>query len=156
MKKKKPPYGISNYESLITDNYYYVDKTGYIQLLEEAPEKSVFFLRPRKFGKSLFVSMLQYYYGVEYKDKFDKLFGDYYIGKNPTEKANKYYVVSFDFSAILTETPETTFESFNEKVIVGINYFNNTHNLFNQEIIENIVKHRSASDIMNNFITINT
>jgi len=90
MKKKKPPYGISNYESLITDNYYFVDKTKYIETLEEVPEKSIFFLRPRKFGKSLFISMLQYYYGAEHKDKFDKLFGDYYIGKNPTEKANTY------------------------------------------------------------------
>ena len=58
----KMPYGISNYEELITENYYYVDKTKYIEKLEELPEKRIMFLRPRKFGKTLFTSVLENYY----------------------------------------------------------------------------------------------
>ena len=55
---KKLPYGISNYEELVEDNYYYVDKTPYIEKLENLAEKRIMFLRPRKFGKTLFTSML--------------------------------------------------------------------------------------------------
>ena len=60
--KLKMPYGISNYEELVTENYYYVDKTNYIKKLEELPEKRIIFLRPREFGKTLFTSVLENYY----------------------------------------------------------------------------------------------
>ena len=62
---KKPPYGISNYEELIEDNYYYVDKTEYIEKLEKLAEKRIMFLRPRKFGKTLFTSTLENYYDLK-------------------------------------------------------------------------------------------
>ena len=74
LKMKKLPYGISNYEELVEDNYYYVDKTPYIEKLESLAEKRIMFLRPRKFGKTLFTSMLESYYDIKKKDKFEKLF----------------------------------------------------------------------------------
>ena len=67
---KKLPYGISNYEELIEENYYYVDKTMYIKKLEDLSEKRIMFLRPRKFGKTLFTSMIENYYDIKKKDKF--------------------------------------------------------------------------------------
>ena len=70
MTKKKIPYGVSNFEKLVNDNYYFVDKTKYLELIENLNEPNLFFLRPRKFGKSLFISVLQYYYGIEHKDKY--------------------------------------------------------------------------------------
>ena len=74
------PYGISDYEKLIINDYYYVDKTMYLEKLENAG--SFFFLfRPRRFGKTLFTSMMYYYYDINSKDKFDTLFKDTYIGK---------------------------------------------------------------------------
>ena len=76
---KKLPYGISNFQELILDNYYYVDKTKYIEILEKLSEKRIMFLRPRKFGKTLFTSMLEYYYDLKTTDAFDKLFGNTYI-----------------------------------------------------------------------------
>ncbi len=79
---KKLPYGISNYEELIFDNYYYVDKTKYIEMLENLAEKRIMFLRPRKFGKTLFTSMLESYYDLRKIDKYEKLFWETYIGKN--------------------------------------------------------------------------
>ena len=61
---KKLPYGISNFENLIVNDYYYVDKTRYIEKMENLPERYIMFLRPRKFGKTLFTSTLEYYYDI--------------------------------------------------------------------------------------------
>ena len=108
----KMPYGISNFEELITENYYYVDKTMYIEKLENLPEKRIMFLRPRKFGKTLFTSTLEWYYDKNKADKFEKLFGETYIGKNPTENKNRYCILRFDFSGISTETLEETIRGF--------------------------------------------
>ena len=79
----KLPYGISNFARLIEDGYHYVDKTHYIEQLENEPAPYLFFLRPRRFGKSLFISMLSYYYGLEHQKRFDALFGKFYIGTHP-------------------------------------------------------------------------
>ena len=84
------PYGKSNFKSVIEENNYYVDKTQYIEYLENSDSDYVFLLRPRRFGKSLFVSMLQYYYGIQYKENFHNFFGKLYIGKNPTGENNIY------------------------------------------------------------------
>ncbi|MDR3244909.1 MAG: AAA family ATPase, partial [Prevotellaceae bacterium] len=81
---KRLPYGNSNFESLRTENYVYIDKTRFIELLENEGNKNHFFIRPRKFGKSLFFSMLSHYYDINQADRFDTLFGDLYIGKHPT------------------------------------------------------------------------
>jgi hypothetical protein len=75
---KRLPYGNSNFESVRTENYVYVDKTRFIELLENEGNKNHFFIRPRKFGKSLFFSMLSHYYDINGADKFDTLFDDLY------------------------------------------------------------------------------
>ena len=126
---KKLPYGISNYEELVEDNYYYVDKTKYIEKLEELSEKRIMFLRPRKFGKTLFTSVLENYYDVRKTDKFEKLFGETYIGKNPTPNKNRYQILRFNFSGIDTETEETTIKGFREKVIASIERFAQNYNI---------------------------
>ena len=95
----KFPYGISDFYRIITDNYYYVDRTSHIPLLEEAGLQ-LLFLRPRRFGKSLLLSTLENYYDVAKADEFDKLFGHLAIGKNPTPKHNQYFVMTWDFSNI--------------------------------------------------------
>ena len=100
---KKLPNGISNYEELVEDGYVYVDKTPYIEKLESLSDKRIMFLRPRKFGKTLFTSVLENYYDVLKKDKFEKLFGETYIGKNPTPNKNSYDILKFNFSGIDTE-----------------------------------------------------
>jgi len=82
------------------DNYLYIDKTQYIERLESLNEKYLIFLRPRRFGKSLFLSTLQYYYDENSKDEFDTLFDDTYIGKNPTPLKSSYRVLFFEFSGI--------------------------------------------------------
>ena len=117
------PYGLSNFEMIATQDYYFVDKTPFIEVLENEVTKYHFFLRPRKFGKSLWISILTYYYGIQYKAKFDTLFGKYEIGKNPTKGANKYLILTFDCSGINTETLKSTYNGFFAKIRAGIHQF---------------------------------
>ncbi|MCP4132371.1 MAG: AAA family ATPase [bacterium] len=91
------PYGISNFAKLV-EGYYYIDKTAYIEKLERTD--TPIFLRPRRFGKSLFTEMLRWYYDIKAKDKFDALFSNLYIGKNPTPRRNSYFFLALDFSGM--------------------------------------------------------
>nr|WP_251861466.1 AAA family ATPase [Clostridium sp. Marseille-Q2269] len=120
---KKIPYGISNFEVLKEEDYFYVDKTPYIELLDGyAPYQ--FFIRPRRFGKSLFISMLENYYDINKKDKFQGLFGDLYIGKNPTEERNKFLVWKISFAGIDSGHGEEELrKSFNAKVLLSARKF---------------------------------
>ena len=97
--RKRIPYGMMNFEDVRTEDCYYVDKTPYIEEVE-ASNKFFFYIRPRRFGKSLTLSMLQNYYDVNKKDEFDKLFGTLYIGKHPTAERNSYLVMRLDFSVV--------------------------------------------------------
>ena len=126
---KKLPYGISNYEELIEDGYYYVDKTRYIEKLENLAEKRIMFLRPRKFGKTLFTSTLENYYDLKKVEKFEKLYGETYIGKNPTKLKNSYHILKFNFSGIDTTNEETTIKGFKEEVSISISGFIAKYNL---------------------------
>ena len=108
----KLPNGIGDYKTLVNKKAFYADRTSYIELLENAYPERILFLRPRRFGKSLFLSTLNYYYGLEYKEEFQSLFGDTYIGKNPTPLANEYLILRFNFSRIDTSTPESTYHNF--------------------------------------------
>ena len=120
---KKLPYGISNYEELIEDGYYYVDKTMYIEKLENLAEKRILFLRPRKFGKTLFTSTLENYYDLKKVDKFERLYGQTYIGKNSTKLKNSYHILKFNFSGIDTENEDTTIKGFKKEVASSIKLF---------------------------------
>lgn len=97
--KKAPqiPYGISDFVRMRTENYYYVDKTMYLPLIEDTASY-IFMIRPRRFGKSLFLSMMKAYYDILQKDRFEELFGGLWVGENPTDQRNRFQVIYFDFS----------------------------------------------------------
>lgn len=116
----KIPYGISNFEKLATEDYYFVDRTKYIEKLENLGETCIVFLRPRRFGKSLFISMLEHYYDLKRKNDFERLFSKYYIGSHKTPRVNSYMILKFDFSGIDTQSLATTFRGFREKIIMSI------------------------------------
>ena len=145
---KKLPYGISNYQELIKDGYYYVDKTPFIDKLESLPEKRIMFLRPRKFGKTLFTSTLENYYDLQKANEFEKLFGDTYIGKNPTKLKNSYYILKFNFSGIDTTDEESTIKGFKNEVASSIKFFTEKYGIdffVNREdeaenILDNLIK----------------
>ena len=96
---KQVPYGVSDFIDIMTNNMYYVDKTMYLPILEKEA-RSVFFTRPRRFGKSLFISMLRAYYDCKHKNQFNELFGNLWIGKHPTPSQGRYQVLFLDFSQV--------------------------------------------------------
>ncbi len=95
----KIPYGVSDFRRIRREGYYYVDKTEYLAQME-ARDSFIFFVRPRRFGKSLFISMMESYYDLNRKKDFKKLFGDLWIGKHPTENANRFMTLKLDFSKV--------------------------------------------------------
>ena len=98
-KIKQLPYGVSDFEYVMRENFYYVDKTMYIPQLEAQPN-NLMFIRPRRFGKSLLLSMLKTYYDKARKDQFEEIFGSLWIGKHPTPLMGRYQVMHLDFSQI--------------------------------------------------------
>ncbi len=145
---KKLPYGISDYERLIENNYYYIDKTMYIEKLENLSEPYIMFLRPRKFGKTLFTSVLENYYDIKKEEKFQRLFGKTYIGRNPTKQRNSYHILRFNFSGINTKNETTTMASFKREITSSIKVFIEKYDLdfyINEEsepedILDNLFK----------------
>ncbi|MDE3274638.1 MAG: AAA family ATPase [Verrucomicrobiota bacterium] len=111
--KRKVPYGVMNWEEVVRECYL-VDNTAYIRALEDV--KTPVFLRPKRFGKSLWCSMLGYYYDVNFKDRFGELFGRTDIGRDPTPLANSFLVLKFDFSTIQVGTVREIERDFFEHV----------------------------------------
>ncbi|GHT18270.1 hypothetical protein AGMMS4957_00200 [Bacteroidia bacterium] len=122
-KYKRLPYGNSDFRSIRTENYAYVDKTRYIEMLENESNKNQFFIRPRKFGKSLFFMTLWYYYDLKTAGEFEELFGDLYIGKHPTPEHNTYAILQFDFSGLDTSGEKEFVKSFSEKIEMTVSHF---------------------------------
>ena len=96
---KRIPYGMMNFVAIREDNYFYVDKTRFIEKVENS-NRYFCFIRPRRFGKSLTLSMLRHYYDINAADKFEKLYGDLYIGKHPTPNHNKYLIIFLNFAVV--------------------------------------------------------
>ena len=96
---KALPYGLSDFPRIRCEDYYYVDKTRFIEMLERQPPY-LFLIRPRRFGKSLFLAMLEAYYSIDYAGRFEELFGELYIGQHPTKRHNSYMVLRFNFSEV--------------------------------------------------------
>jgi hypothetical protein len=113
-------YSEADFKTLITDKKIYIDRTAFIQSMENESNKCLIFVRPRRFGKSLWLSILHYYYAVEHKDKFDMLFGNLAIGQNPTPLRNTYLVLRMQFAGIDVETDASTFQGFRANVRNGI------------------------------------
>ena len=109
---KALPYGISDFSRLIRKDYYYVDKTRFIEMIERQPPY-LFLIRPNRFGKSLFLAMLETYYSIDYVEEFEEVFGKVYIGQHPTEEHNKYLVLRFNFFEVKA-CPEEVEQSFND------------------------------------------
>jgi len=128
----KYPYGICDFKSIITEGYFYCDRTDKIPLLENI--KSQLFIRPRRFGKSLLLSMLENYYDVAKKDEFEAIFGHLKIGKNPTDLRNSYFILKFDFSCV---DPTGSAEDMKRSLFNHINgCINGFHKFYNYKGFE--------------------
>src|SRR6056297_2215888 len=146
--KKRIPYGIGDFESIRKDNMYYIDKTKIIEYLEM--HQYPFFIRPRRFGKSLLISILEDYYDIEKKDAFDELFKGLWIHDNPTEERNAYLVLRLDFSGIETSRgKEHLYQSFNDKtkqdILSFLKYYSS---LFEGDISKTISNEKKPSTLI--------
>ncbi|MEA1934998.1 MAG: AAA family ATPase [Thermodesulfobacteriota bacterium] len=129
----KFPYGISDFKSIVTEGYFYCDRTDKIPLLENT--KSQLFIRPRRFGKSLVLSLLENYYDVAKRDEFEAIFDGLKIAKNPTELRNSYFILKFDFSCVdPTGSAEEVKKALFNHINVRINGFYNFYNYKGFEI----------------------
>jgi hypothetical protein len=155
MKRVGFPYGISNFETLVRTGKHYVDRTTYLAKMEDMDTRYHFFLRPRRFGKSLAVSVMEYYYGKQHRDKFEELFGRYYIGQHPTAGANAYLVLKFDFSGIRTNDLKAIEESFASRVREQtLRSLLNYRSLFSQEDLALIESQTQANELLDKTLTI--
>jgi hypothetical protein len=118
---KKIPYGIADYEKIVTGHYYYVDKTAYLRSIEEVGNY-LFLIRPRRFGKSLFLSVMETYYDTAREEQFDLFFKNTLIHSRPTGEKNKYLILKFNFSAVEPH-PQKVEASFLNNVRSVARYF---------------------------------
>ena len=138
------PSGINDFERVRRDNLYYVDKTQYIATLEGG-DSYVFFGRPRRFGKSLFVSMLEAYYDIKNKDRFDELFSGLWIHEHPTERRAFYKVLKLDFSQVEGKL-EKLEEKFNEYCCATILEFAKKYaEYYDKDYVNSVLSCKSAS-----------
>jgi hypothetical protein len=153
---KKIPYGIADYEKIVDGNYYYVDKTLYLEKVEEAGDY-LFFLRPRRFGKSLFLSLMETYYDVAKADKFAHYYRGTRVYDRPTAEKNAYLVLTFNFSAVEPVAHHVE-GSFFTHVSIGADVFLNRYrerlNIRSDDEIAGILHSQSAADILQKIIGI--
>ena len=146
------PYGKINFKVIRDQNYVYVDKTKYLEKLESPMQNSsLIYLRPRRFGKSLFTNMMEYYYSIDTADEFESLFKGLYVYDHPTPNKNNYYVLKFDFSGMNLNGKDIVSEGeklFYNNVVRNIKIFVNRYNLNIQ------VNGDTVPDVMKNFLEI--
>ena len=135
------PYGISDFNRIRNGNFYFVDKTMYLPLIEKMPSY-LFLIRPRRFGKSVFLSMMRTYYDILRQDDFDAYFGDLWIGTHPTGERNKYQVLYFDFSKAGCSMPGADLmTSFNDYCGLIINQFAHVYAAYYDADFKETVEH---------------
>lgn len=149
---KRIPYGVSDFVDIIKRNQYYVDKTMYIPKLEEEAD-SLFFIRPRRFGKSLLLSMMCAYYDINQSNRFEELFGKLWIGSHPTPYRGKFQVLFLDFSKIGGDIKDLK-ENFNNYCNIRLdNFIERYKRAYRPEIVEKI---KSASTVVDKLNMIDT
>lgn len=148
---KKIPYGIADFERIIRQDYYYIDKSEYIRTVEEQ-DSYVLLVRPRRMGKSLFSNMLMTYYDINTKDQFLDYFGNLKIGLNPTEWANKFVVISLDFSQVGGDA-ETLEHDFTQYCFIKLQkFFEDYQNIFTEKERESVL---SLGSVKHAFVRLN-
>ena len=153
-KIKRNPYGLTDFEVIKKENYYYVDKTEYIRNIEIS-SPFLFFIRPRRFGKSLWLAVMECYYDIKRKEGFEEIFKGTKIYSNPTEEKNSYFILRFNFSEVNSNINEVE-RSFNETIkIQGIDFIKKYSNYIKDAYgkIKKLEKLEKAESILKNIIS---
>ena len=143
---KQVPYGVADFATVIEQNLYYVDKTMFIPELEKQP-RNLFFIHPRRFGKSIFLSMLYSYYDCTQSHKFQSLFGNLWIGQHPTPLQGKYQVLFLDFSQI-TGNIDKLETKFNSYLSINLDAFVRQYSEYYQAEMEEILAQEDFEEKM--------
>ena len=143
---KQVPYGVADFVTVIEQNLYYVDKTMFIPELEKQP-RNLFFIRPRRFGKSIFLSMLYSYYDCTQSHRFQSLFGNLWIGQHPTPLQGKYQVLFLDFSQI-TGNIDKLETKFNSYLSINLDAFVRQYSEYYQAEMEEILAQEDFEEKM--------
>lgn len=143
---KLVPYGVADFATVIEQNLYYVDKTMFIPELEKQP-RNLFFIRPRRFGKSIFLSMLYSYYDCTQSHKFQSFFGNLWIGQHPTPLQGKYQVLFLDFSQI-TGNIDKLETKFNSYLSINLDAFVRQYSEYYQAEMEEILAQEDFEEKM--------
>ena len=146
LQVKQVPYGVADFAMVIEQNLYYVDKTMFIPELEKQP-RNLFFIRPRRFGKSIFLSMLYSYYDCAQSHKFQSLFGNLWIGQHPTPLQGKYQVLFLDFSQI-TGNIDKLETKFNSYLSINLDAFVRQYSEYYQAEMEEILAQEDFEEKM--------
>ena len=146
LQVKQVPYGVADFATVIEQNLYYVDKTMFIPELEKQP-RNLFFIRPRRFGKSIFLSMLYSYYDCTQSHKFQSLFGNLWIGQHPTPLQGKYQVLFLDFSQI-TGNIDKLETKFNSYLSINLDAFVRQYSEYYQAEMEEILAQEDFEEKM--------
>ena len=146
LQVKQVPYGVADFATVIEQNLYYVDKTMFIPELEKQP-RNLFFIRPRRFGKSIFLSMLYSYYDCAQSHKFQSLFGNLWIGQHPTPLQGKYQVLFLDFSQI-TGNIDKLGTKFNSYLSINLDAFVRQYSEYYQAEMEEILAQEDFEEKM--------
>jgi hypothetical protein len=143
------PYGQSNFAKIREQGYHFVDRTAFLRKIEELDTDYHFFLRPRRFGKSLWLSIMEHYYDRRSAPQFEALFGGLDIGRKPTQGANQYLVLKFDFSGIDTSDMEVVERDFLKEVKSGaFRLFDYYPDIFDEESYQEIEVEESPSGVL--------
>ncbi len=141
------PYGWADFRAMRLERRLYVDKTRFLRPLED--ERFVFLIRPRRFGKSCWLSLLENYYDRKWASEFEQVFGTLDIGRNPTENRHSFVVLRFDFS-VVHDAPETLEREFEDYCRLEIEEALERHpDLFPADAVGRVLEHPSASGKLN-------
>ena len=145
------PYGCANFNSFNEDKVAFVDKTNFIEVIDKLDTKYPILLRPRRFGKTTFVQMLDYFYDISKKDQYDEVFRGTKIHEMNLPSHNTYHVLNLEFSEIFGNTSDQLVEGFTSNIIDSITDFIDRYPEVNFEVDE--YKNKTPSALINAFFT---
>ena len=145
---KHVPYGIADFKQVRKENLYLVDKTMFFEKMERAGH-FLFLVRPRRFGKSLFLDMLESYYDINQKDNFQELFKGLYVADHPTKEQGQYQVLHLDFSLVGSDL-ENLYENFNRYCCnVMDSFIDDYKNYYSPRVVEWVHREKTAASKLN-------
>ena len=145
---KQIPYGISDFKQVLSENKYLVDKTMFFERMERAGN-FLFLVRPRRFGKSLFLSMLEAYYDINEKDNFQELFKGMYVADHPTEYRNKYQVLHLDFSLVGSDVENLRTNFSNYLTNCCVSFIKKYASFYPKDLVEDVLHGKNGMDMLN-------